>query len=318
MEVGQPSCSDEEFIRLFETDGATKTAIKLNLAMSNVFARRARIEQRIGRSIINPGTNHITVRRFQTYYESRIPLTVENGHVLIGSDAHFWPEERTAAFRGFLAISKKLSPEVIILNGDVFDGARISRHPPSGWNHLPTVKEELEAVRDRIHEIELSAPQADCVWIAGNHDLRFENKLAQQASEFEGVQGFSLKDQFPTWNLCMSTWINDQVVIKHRYKGGIHATHNNTVNSGKTIICGHLHQLKVTPFADYRGNRFGVDTGTLASPTGPQFAYLEDNPVNWRSGFIVLTFKDGELLWPEVCHALNENTVEFRGERLEV
>ena len=90
--------------------------------------------------------------------------------------------------------------------------------------------------------------------------------------------------------------------------------------SGKTIVTGHLHSLKVTPFSDYAPRpRWGVDTGTLADPYGPQFRdYCEDNPVNWRSGFVVLTFHKGKLLWPELVHVFDDKHVEFRGELIRV
>lgn len=310
-------CSEEEFIRLFEELGAMKLASHLNIDIRKIYERRASLQVRIGRAIVNP-TSRKNANKFSSYYEARIPLELMDGTIMVGSDAHFWPEEITTAFRGFIYMLKEIKPEISLLNGDVFDGARISRHPPSGWNHVPTVKQELEAVTDRLHEIEQASPQSKKLWTIGNHDLRYENRLAQQTPEYEGVQGFSFKDKFPTWELGMSFWVNDQVVIKHRWKGGIHATHNNTVNSGKSIVTGHLHSLKVTPFDDYNGTRFGVDTGTLAHPTGPQFAYIEDNPTNWRSGFIVLTFKNGRLLWPEICHVLEEGVIQFRGKTYEV
>jgi hypothetical protein len=81
------------------------------------------------------------------------------------------------------------------------------------------------------------------------------------------------------------------------------------------MFTGHLHSLKVTPYTDYNGTRFGVDTGTLAGgPQGPQFlAYLEDAPANWRSGFAVATFHKGRLMWPEVVAVFDDNHVEFRG-----
>ena len=92
-----------------------------------------------------------------------------------------------------------------------------------------------------------------------------------------------------------------------------------TIFAGVTMVTGHLHSLKVTPFNDYTGNRFGVDTGTLAEINGPQFMdYMEDNPANWRSGFAVLTFKDGRLLWPELVHKWDEGLVEFRGQVVDV
>ena len=118
---------------------------------------------------------------------------------------------------------------------------------------------------------------------------------------------------------CWSCWPTEDVVVKHRMKGGIHATHNNTVSSGKSIVTGHLHSLKVTPYSDYNGERFGIDTGTLADANGPQFVdYLEDNPTNWRSGFAVLTFHNGRLLWPELVHALAPGAIQFRGQVIDV
>jgi hypothetical protein len=45
---------------------------------------------------------------------------------------------------------------------------------------------------------------------------------------------------------------------------------------------------------------------------------MEENPANWRSGFAVLTYKDGRLLWPEVVKVFDKNHVEFRGEVINV
>ena len=128
-----------------------------------------------------------------------------------------------------------------------------------------------------------------------------------------------LSDHFTAWEKCWSVWLNENTIVKHRNKGGVHATHNNTVFSGVNIVTGHLHSLKVTPYTDYNGVRYGVDTGTLADIYGPQFEnYLEQNPVNWRSGFAVLTFHDGELLMPELAIVHTESTIQFRGEVIDV
>ena len=156
-----------------------------------------------------------------------------------------------------------------------------------------------------------------CAYFTGNS--RFETKIANVAPEYAKVHGVHLKDHFPEWEPCWSVWVNDSCAIKHRFKGGIHATHNNIIASGKSMVTGHLHSLKVTPYSDYNGTRYGVDTGTLADPYGPQFVnYTEDNPVNWRSGFVVLTFKDGELLWPEVVSVMGPGKVQFRGQVVNV
>jgi hypothetical protein len=56
----------------------------------------------------------------------------------------------------------------------------------------------------------------------------------------------------------------------------------------------------------------------MADAYGPQFAYSELNPVDWRSGFAVLTFHKGRLLWPELVHVIEEGVIEFRGKVTEV
>jgi hypothetical protein len=100
----------------------------------------------------------------------------------------------------------------------------------------------------------------------------------------------------------------------------MHAPHNNTLWAGRTVVTGHLHSQKVVPLTDYAGTRWGVDCGTLSHARQAQFGYSEDNPLNWRSGFAVLTWKGGELLPPELVTVWDEKKglVWFRGELIRV
>jgi len=217
----------------------------------------------------------------------------------------------------------ELKPHIVVANGDIFDGSSISRHARINWSAVPNVQQELQACQEALKEIEDACEKArhhtQLIWPLGNHDSRFESRLSEAASQFEGVVGMALKDHFPKWHPCWSCWLSDSVVIKHRYKNGVHATHTNTLNAGVTTVTGHLHSLKVTPFGDYNGTRWGVDTGTLAEIDGPQFIdYLEDGPVNWRSGFAVITMKDGKPLWPELVSKYAEGIINFRGQLIDV
>jgi hypothetical protein len=239
--------------------------------------------------------------------------------VLVGSDAHYFPGLPSTAHRGFVEFARRLRPSIVVLNGDVLDGCTISRHPPIGWNQLPSIKEELNVCQERLEEIAAASGKAAKYWPLGNHDARFETKLAQVAPEFRDVHGISLSDHFPAWTGCWSLHINNNTVIKHRYKGGLHAPYNNTVSAGMSIVTGHLHSQKTTPHTNYLGTTYGVDTGCLADIYSPAFQdYLEDNPRNWRSGFCVLTFHDGILLPPELVTVMDENHVYFRGTLHEV
>lgn len=310
------SCDDATLVALIRRVGNQGAANHLGINVRTVYERRRSLESRLGIAIDPPS---VAAKSIARKHPQRVELEVRNGVVLVGSDGHYWPGEPSTAHKAFVRFCKELSPAVVIMNGDAFDGASISRHPPIGWEDNPTVKQEIEAVQDRLSEIEFAAGKARKVWPLGNHDARFETRLASVAPEYAKIYGVHLSDHFPAWEGCWSCWINGKVVIKHRYKGGIHATHNNTVSAGTTIVTGHLHSLKVTPFTDYNGDRWGVDTGTLADPNGPQFVdYSEDSPKNHRSGFIVLTFVDGELLWPEVVNVIGENKVTFRGKVIDV
>lgn len=313
-----PRVSDNEFIELWKTHKSAHAISRtINMAVEEIYKRRRRIEARYKiqlKSEVRPGVAELYKHLSQTPHNPRMQADITDGVIMVFSDAHFWPGVRTPAFRGFCLLAEKLKPKIIINNGDAFDGASISRWPRIGWDSKPSILDELTACKDHLGEIQEAAPKAKLLWCLGNHDQRFENRLSANVPEFQGIGGFRLNDHFPDWKTGWSVWVNNDVVIKHRFRNGVHATRNNTVASGKSMVTGHLHSLKVTPLDDYNGTRWGVDAGTLADPSGPQFRdYLEDNPTDWRSGFIVLTFKNGQMLWPEVARVVG-NQIDFRGE----
>lgn len=323
--MGAPLCTDQEFIELWQTHkSAALVARALDISERNVHARRRRIEAK-GHKLeaVDQRARHWDHRQTAHAHPKRLDLGILNGTIIAFSDAHFWPGIHTTAYCGLLWAIEQIKPHAVVNNGDSFDGASISRFPRIGWDSTPSVIEELKANELALGEIEETTRKARhnarLVWCLGNHDARFENRLAANAPQYEHVHGFSLKDHFPAWEPCWAVWNGENTVIKHRMRGGVHATHNNTVNSGVNIVTGHLHSLKVTPFDDYHGTRYGVDTGTLADPGGPQFSnYLEESPTNWRSGFVVLTFVDGRLLFPEVVKVHSPGKIEFRGQVIEV
>ena len=315
--MGAKKISDQEFIDLWnEHQSITKIAAVTGMDLRGLKRRRNSLE--IAKNI-KLRQIHIDAHAI----ERKIDLGIKNGTVIVFSDAHFWPGIRSTAFKGLLYAIGVYAPTAVIANGDIFDGASISRHARIGWDKSPSVIEELKACQACMSEIEEVAKAARhnvrLLWPLGNHDARFETFLAANAPQFEHTTGFKLSDHFQKWKKCWSVWLNEKVVVKHRNKGGIHATHNNTVQSGVTMVTGHLHSLKVTPYVDYNGVRYGVDTGTLADIYGPQFEnYLEQNPVNWRSGFAILTFVNGVLLIPELVMVHTQDTIQFRGKIIDV
>lgn len=313
--MAQATVPEDEFIRLWNESGGSAAAVAkiLKIDVRGVNQRRVRIENKLGQPLLSLSARS---NRPKQLPPGRISANIQNGTILVGSDVHIWPGHLTTAQRAFIAFSKTLKPDMVVINGDLFDGATVSRHPAGMWQQerRPNVRQELEACQAFLDAIK--APQR--LWMWGNHDARFEARLASLTPEYEGVPGFALKDHFPEWKMSMSLWVNDEVVIKHRWHNGIHAVYNNTLKGGKSIVTGHLHSLKVTPWTDWNGTRYGVDTGTLADPDGIQFDYAEDNSKNHRSGFAVLTFREGNLLLPELAQVWDENHIQFRGELIPV
>lgn len=305
--------SDEDFIRLwYELKSATKVSVKTGLDVRNVYVRRRAIENKF-KIRLTSDTNRIP-EFYVRDHMSRIDVDLDNATIFVASDAHYWPDEISTAHLAFVKLIKKHKPDIVVMNGDVLDGASISRFPKAGYDTFksPTVKQELEAVSDRLGEIEKVAGNAKLIFTMGNHDMRFESKLSNLAPEFEGVAGFTLKEHLPRWLFCISMMINKNLMIKHRYHNGLHATYNNTVKAGVSIVTGHLHRLQATIVSDYNGTRWGVDTGTLCETDGDQMAYAEGNPANHCSGFAVLTIQDSRLIQPEFCAVL-DGVAYFRG-----
>lgn len=311
--------SDDEFLRAWaKHKSPAKVAEELKLGIRSVYDRRVKFEQTHG-IVLETDAHKSLLRQQNAVPKHGFRAIKENarGCVIIGSDGHFWPGERSVAFGAMIQLIKELQPSMVIMNGDSFDGARISRHLPGGWAQFPTVAEELEAVKERHAEIESVAPPgANLIWCAGNHDSRFTSRLAQTAPDYIKVQGFDIVDHFPAWQFCWSIWLNDNTVVKHRIHQGVHGGYNNTLKGGKTVVTGHTHRLQATMFADYNGLRWGVETGTLSDfgPDNDKYAYAEDNPVNWSQGFVVLHFAaSGMVLEPEFCRVIN-GSAWFRGQ----
>ena len=313
---------DDVFIKAWEDCGYSPVHIAraLGITERTVYARRNALAAR-GIELPTVKTSGSPVER--STYKKVINCEISDGVVVIGSDAHIWPGPDTTALKALIEVTADLGKSVrmLVANGDWLDGASTNRHDPFGWQRRPSVKEELDCVTDALHRWRMAAKPARTgvrsIYTVGNHEMNFERRLAAQVPMYEGLEGLRLADHVPEWELTWSCWLNRRgpqpVMVKHRQAGGFHAAFNNTLKSGVTFVNGHTHNLEVKPWGDYRGRRWGVQTGTLADPTGPQFEYAENGYSPACSGFAVLTFKDGRLLPPEICEVI-EGRALWRGQ----
>lgn len=323
-----PSLSAEEFARVWRQHGSCdRVARATGMARTNVSKRRRSVERQLGITLLTiDALNRPSVDQSMLITADRVEvkLTCENGIILVAGDQHYWPGVVPVMHRAYVYLSKKLKPFAQIWNGDAFDGSSISRFPSIGWENKPTVQEELETVQARSKEVIDASPNSKRIWTAGNHDLRFETRLAAQAPEYRGVHGIHLKDHIPEWTPAWFVTVNEatpsHTEIRHRENGGVHAAYNNTLKSGVNIVTGHDHVADVKAYNDRRGRRYGVRHGMTAdSARDPQFVnYLEGRQPNWAAGLAVLTYRNGVLLQPELALRYDDDSFQFRGDIIRV
>ena len=241
---------------------------------------------------------------------------VENGTFAVFGDCH-WShpaQERSVAHEALVRALPNIKPDFLLCTGDALDFGEISRHDPVGWQPHVKVKETLDAGKLHFGEISNLVPQAKKFWTIGNHDERHDNYLSRHAAAFQGEEGMLLADKFPDWRMA---WRFDfgAFYALHRWHNGEHAAYNNVMKSASSMVTGDTHKLRVTPRENLKGRMYGIETGMLADPRWPCFAYLRGKPTAWTPGWVVLTVRNGRLLQPETCEVL-EGVAYFRGEVL--
>ena len=134
----------------------------------------------------------------QWLYPQVLTDEIVDGCIIIGGDAHIWPEVNTIMMKAFVKLAKQLKPEIICLNGDIIDGARVSRHGSTLGSAAPKVSAEIDAAKKWMDQLPKCRRR---IFTIGNHDMRVDNYLANQASELEDYAG-RLADRFPMWEFC--------------------------------------------------------------------------------------------------------------------
>lgn len=313
-------CTDAEFLDTVRKHGVIKSATIIGTTVRNVNYRRRRLEAKYDTPVTPPSRESLEAK-----YPHRLQHEIKNGNVLIGSDFHIWPGQESTALRAFKKFADDVRPSAVILNGDVLDFPTIGRHAPIMWESAPEPYQEIEAAQDHLHDIAKASRRARKIWTLGNHDARFEANLATHARQYRNIKGVHLSDHFGLWEKGWSCAINSLVergrtMVKHKPRGGgMGAARASTLNSGVSYVHGHLHSQKVTPITDYNGDRYGVDGGCIADPSFKQFInYTEDAALDWRSGFCLLTYKDGRLMYPELVSVWDDGSVQWRGEVIRV
>jgi hypothetical protein len=232
VDMKQSDKEDQKFIECWKRLGSpTLVGKELGINPRSALNRRASLEIRYDiklpthASMRDPKKEKLK-KIEQTPHNVRRGIDVDKvKRVIVFSDAHF-TDTTTTAFKALLLMIDTFKPEVIICNGDAFDGQVLSRFPSINYDQKPTVLEELNACRWHLDEIEKHRPPGcRLIWTLGNHDMRYEAWLVNKGPEYSGVDGFSLKYHFPNWETCWSFWITTLAIHGHRNR--CQSSHNS-------------------------------------------------------------------------------------------
>lgn len=319
--MASPKVSDQEFIKLWHSVGSpAELARIIGVAETNIYARRKRVEKRLGITLQTVAANGRDYPYSPpTQFERRRLFTVKDGSVVIFSDPHWLPDHSTVGQEALERVIKKVKPVGIICGGDAADGDTISRYDPTRGHHKRfTVREEMECVKMHFDSldavIDRFCPNAFRAWTLGNHDVRLSRFVATRAPEMLDMPYTRLEDWVPRWPLSWTVEINSNTpgmtVVRHRNQAGM--LHLQGQKAGCHYVHGHVHKLNVHTLATFSGYRFSVDTGSLADPESGGFDYGEGG-ANHCQGFAVLTYRDYKLLMPELVY-VQDGTAYFRNE----
>lgn len=308
--------SEEEFITAWmASQSPVAVSQKLGIDIRSVYRRR--------NALVKKGYDLPTyilpnqMRKFiqhdtapQVHFEKTRNIELKDGTVIIFSDPHFYPDSNTIAQAAILTLIKDLKPKVVLCGGDALDGTQISRHDPTrGWHSPPSIREQLECMMLSMTEIKKAAKGAITYMTLGNHDARLSRYLAVNAPYSENLPGTRLEDYIPSWALSWTVTINKQLVMRHRNLGGM--LHLQAQKAGCHYAHGHLHKLGFSITPQYGRHLYSIDCGSFADPQSDAFDYMEGAPPHIQ-GFVVLTYKNGNLLMPEFCYIIN-GVAFFRG-----
>lgn len=272
------------------------------------------------------------LRRYNDLYRTPREGRLE---VVVGSDFHSWFVD-PFALRVFLDTIRMVQPDVVVLNGDVFDFPQISRHRKLPGHFSLNLADEIKYGRRFILQaVREAAPNADILFVIGNHEYRLVNYLADTAPELAALPSLRFGELFGLDELKIGlvvrqnflapydkqkkrelqenwTVIGESLVVTHGISCAKFAADEQLKRYQKSGTSGHTHRPQLIT-----ANSLG--TGALSWTSTPMMAgfavgrdYVSE-PSSWQMGFGVFSIlPELKVVVPNLV-LVNENWASFAG-----
>lgn len=237
--------------------------------------------------------------------------------------------------------------DTVVMQGDNADFAEFGKYPIQ-VGYTGNTQMTIDRIGAEIATVRTITPDADGIYLPGNHEARLEKVLVDRipsligiskAGDDQPVLGLDYLCRFDEYNFqyidgypTNEFWANEGLQFIHgsTVKSARGATAATMLSKGHSVVFGHIHRQElvwgVRTSRNGSENIFAGSAGTACKLTGevPSFrggttskggpatkASLED----WQQGLMVIYYeKDGTKSWPEMVTVHNGEAI-FRGKR---
>ena len=169
------------------------------------------------------------------------------GKTAVLCDIHLGVHDKQALIAAMNYIRRE-KVDTIILNGDILDGARISRHAKTP--EQPRFMQELELCKSFLRGLRADFPNARILYKIGNHEDRFEAYLMKNAEELLGLVDFNKLLDLENLGIEL---VPSSAFMKHpgtfivhghemRVSGGVNPARSLLLKAFDNTIMGHVHK----------------------------------------------------------------------------
>lgn len=197
-------------------------------------------------------------------------LTGDNNNVLVIGDTHV-PFDLPGYLEFCRDVQEFFNCGKVIQIGDLVDYHASSYHEtiPEGFS----AKDELDHAKIRIKEWERVFPEM--VVTLGTHDLRPHRKMRSGMVANDWLRSFEDVYDTPNWR-----YVDEYVYNDIKYVHGTTDAWSNLLNSGCSIVQGHLHTRASVQWHNLGGKPiFAMQVGTGVDDKAYAFEYAKTNTV---------------------------------------
>lgn len=205
------------------------------------------------------------------------------------SDIHY-PYEDPKCLELVRAFLKDFQPDILILNGDIFDMPQISKfHLRRKEVMLATnIQSDIDHGHAGLELLMDAAKAKEILYPMGNHEDRWEAFLGAKAPELASLRALTIEELLVPDGVKYTSygngyWLNDSLFIYHGlYIGKNNWTDAERLQIGASSITGHRHHQRVTYFTSRKQTFKNIAQGCLCKLDPP---YLRSSS-DWQQGFV--------------------------------